>query len=95
MQQHLIIMVNASNGAEPVKAEALKLARTVREAMLNIPDRIAAEFARLTNAHAIHARLNEEIQVALYLTRNKPNFRRVAAKSVMVQDGLLSQISYM
>lgn len=51
--------------AEKVKDEAFKLARTVRDAMLNIPDRVAAEFAGTSNAAEIHMRLTDEIRIAL------------------------------
>lgn len=48
-----------------VKTEAFKLARGVRDSILNIPDRVAAEFAGMTVAHEIHMRLSEEIRKAL------------------------------
>lgn len=51
--------------AEEVKKEAFKLARTTRDALLNIPDRVSAEFAGLTTPHEIHVRLSEEIRKAL------------------------------
>ena len=51
--------------AEDVKSEAFKLARNVRDGMLNIADRVAAEFAGMTVPHSIHARLTEEIHKAL------------------------------
>lgn len=51
--------------AEAVKKEAFKVARTVRDGLLNIPDRVAAEFAGLTKPHEIHVRLSEEIRKAL------------------------------
>lgn len=51
--------------ADAVKAEAFKIARTVRDSMLNIPDRVAAEFAGINNTHEIHTRLTEEIRKAL------------------------------
>jgi len=40
-------------------------ARTVRDSMLNIPDRLAAELAAETDARRVHARLDEEIRKAL------------------------------
>lgn len=51
--------------AAGVKNEAFRLARAVRDAMLGIPDRVAAEFAGITHAHEIHARLSDEIRSAL------------------------------
>lgn len=51
--------------AESVKAAAFKLARSTRDGVLNIPDRVAAEFAGMTSPHAIHSRLVEEIHKAL------------------------------
>jgi hypothetical protein len=41
--------------ADEVRAEAFKLARTVRDAMMNIPDRISAELVGQTDARDIHA----------------------------------------
>lgn len=51
--------------ADDVKTEAFKIARGVRDGMLNIPDRVAAEFAGMTQVFDIHARLTEEIHKAL------------------------------
>lgn len=51
--------------AEAVKSEAFKLARTVRDSMLNIPDRIAAELAAESDTFRVHARLTEEIRKVL------------------------------
>jgi hypothetical protein len=51
--------------ADAVKAEAFKLARTVRDGLLNLPDRIAHELAHETSATAIHHRLTTEIRQAL------------------------------
>lgn len=51
--------------ADAVKNEAFKVARTVRDNMLNIPDRIAAELANETNQFKIHQRLTQEIRRAL------------------------------
>lgn len=51
--------------AEAVKKEAFRTARLVRDAMLNIPDRIAAELAAETDAFAAHKRLTDEIRTAL------------------------------
>lgn len=48
-----------------VENEAFKLARAVRDSLMNIPDRVAAEFAGLTDAHTIHLRLGEELRKAL------------------------------
>lgn len=51
--------------AEEVKAEAFKRARSTRDAMLNIPDRVSAELAVETDQFKVHARLKEEILKAL------------------------------
>ncbi len=51
--------------ADSVKNEAFKVARTVRDNMLNIPDRIAAELANETNQFKVHQRLTQEIRRAL------------------------------
>jgi phage terminase Nu1 subunit (DNA packaging protein) len=51
--------------AEAVQNEAFKIARTVRDALMNLPDRVAAEFAGETNQFRIHTRLSEEIRKAL------------------------------
>jgi hypothetical protein len=41
------------------------VARLVRDAMLNIPDRVAAELAAETNQFKVHQRLTHEIRRAL------------------------------
>jgi hypothetical protein len=51
--------------ADTVKVSAFKLARSLRDAMLNIPDRLAAELAAETNVARIHARLSRELRDAL------------------------------
>lgn len=51
--------------AEEVRAEAFKIARFVRDAMLNIPDRLAAELAAENDQFKVHARLTQEIRRAL------------------------------
>lgn len=51
--------------ADAVKSEAFKMARSVRDAMLNIPDRLAAEIAAETDQFKVHQRLEEEIRKAL------------------------------
>ena len=51
--------------AEAVKNEAFKTARIVRDGLLNIPDRIAAELANETNHFKVHQRLTQEIRRAL------------------------------
>lgn len=51
---------------DKVKVEAFKLARTVRDAILNIPDRISNELASYANEPAkIHERLTQELIAAL------------------------------
>jgi phage terminase Nu1 subunit (DNA packaging protein) len=51
--------------AEAVKKEAFKVARMVRDGLLNIPDRVAAEVAGITDSFIIHRRLTDEIRKAL------------------------------
>lgn len=48
-----------------VRREAFSLARRVREALLNIPDRVAAELAAEMDAAAVHMRLTAELRQAL------------------------------
>lgn len=50
---------------EDVKKEAFKMARIVRDSILNIPDRLAAELAAETNQFNVHRRLTEELRKAL------------------------------
>lgn len=51
--------------SDQVKTEAFKIGRAVREAILNVPDRIAAELAGETDQHKVHTRLREELEKAL------------------------------
>lgn len=51
--------------ADAVKNEAFRVARIVRDNILNIPDRVAAELANETNQFKIHQRLTEELRRAL------------------------------
>lgn len=50
---------------DDVKKEAFGLARRVREALMNIPDRVAAELAGETDPTKVHIRLSDELQLAL------------------------------
>lgn len=50
---------------EDVKKEAFELGRRVREAMVNIPDRVSYDFAAITDATDIHLRLTKAINEAL------------------------------
>lgn len=50
---------------EDVKKEAFKMARVVRDGILNIPDRLAAELAAETNQFRVHTRLTEELRKVL------------------------------
>lgn len=47
---------------EKVKKEAFRLARVTRDAMLGIPDRVAAEIAGMTDPFAVHTKLITEIR---------------------------------
>ncbi len=50
---------------DAVKKEAFNVAKTVREALINIPDRVANLLAAETDASAIHMALTTEITQAL------------------------------
>lgn len=50
---------------EEVKKEAFRTARIVRDTILNIPDRLAAELAAESNQFTVHKRLTEELRKAL------------------------------
>lgn len=47
--------------AEKVRDESYRIGRALRDVMLNIPDRVAAELGGMTDPALIHARLKEEI----------------------------------
>lgn len=51
--------------AEVVKRESFRTARLVRDALLNLPDRVAGELAAETNQFKVHQRLVSEIRRAL------------------------------
>lgn len=51
--------------AEEVKTAAFKAARVVRDALLNIPDRVAAEIASESDQLKVHALLTQEIRRVL------------------------------
>lgn len=51
--------------ADDVKREAFRVARIVRDALLNLPDRVAGELAAETNQFKVHQRLTQEIRRAL------------------------------
>lgn len=59
--------------AEKVKADAFKLARGVRDSLLNIPDRVSAEFAGISVPAEIHMRLTDEIRIALEALQDEQN----------------------
>jgi hypothetical protein len=48
-----------------VKRESFRTARQVRDSLLNLPDRLAAELAAETNQFKVHQRLVKEIRRAL------------------------------
>ena len=50
---------------DAVQRESFRIARLVRDAMLNIPDRVAGELAAETNQFKVHQRLVKEIRRAL------------------------------
>lgn len=51
--------------ASKVRKESFALGRQIRDAMMNIPDRVATELAAEQDATKIHNRLAEEIRIAL------------------------------
>jgi hypothetical protein len=51
--------------ADEVKREAFSLGKTIRESVLNIPDRISTELAALADAAEIHRVLTVELRQAL------------------------------
>jgi hypothetical protein len=51
--------------AEAVKKEAFSLAKTVREALVNIPDRLANQLAAESDPATIHMALSHELMQAL------------------------------
>lgn len=51
--------------AEKVKREAFSMARSVRDAVNSIPDRVANQFAAETDSVVIHQALSEELRKAL------------------------------
>jgi transcriptional regulator with XRE-family HTH domain len=51
--------------AETARRDAFDCARAVRDAVLNIPDRVAAELAAETDPDRVHARLDDELRKAL------------------------------
>lgn len=59
--------------AEGVKKEAFKIARQVRDGMLNLPDRISAELAAEMDQFVIHRRLTEEIRRLLETAMDTDN----------------------
>jgi hypothetical protein len=50
---------------EEVRQSAIKIARSVRDSMMNIPDRLSAELAAETDTFKIHQRLSSEIRKCL------------------------------
>lgn len=51
--------------ADEVRKTAFAVARQVRDGLLNIPDRVSAELAAMTDQFEIHTRLTAEIRKAL------------------------------
>lgn len=51
--------------ADAVKLQAFKIARSVRDALLNLPDRVSAELAAEVDPVRVHLRLSAEIRKAL------------------------------
>lgn len=51
--------------AEQVKVDAFKVARSVRDALMNIPDRVSNLLAAETDPAKVHAMLADEIRIVL------------------------------
>lgn len=51
--------------AEKIKKEAFRLARVLRDSMMAIPDRLAAELAGVTDPFVVHQKLTDEIRSAI------------------------------
>lgn len=51
--------------ADAVKNEAFRIARVVRDSLLNIPDRIAGDLAAEDDQFAVHQKLTAELRKAL------------------------------
>ena len=51
--------------ADDVKKEAFRLARGVRDSLMNIPDRLATELAGISDHHVIHQRISNELRAAI------------------------------
>lgn len=51
--------------ADQVRHEAFRLARSLRDRVLNIPDRLAAELAGIKDRKEIHKRISHELRIAL------------------------------
>jgi hypothetical protein len=51
--------------AEDVKREAFAMGRSIRDGMMNIPDRLAAQVAAIGDPREVHRLMTEEIRVAL------------------------------
>lgn len=56
-----------------VQQEAFATGRQVRDALLNLPDRLAAVFAAETVPHEIHVLLTKEIRQALIALKTPPD----------------------
>lgn len=51
--------------AEKVKEDSYKVARTIRDNILNIPDRLAAQLSGETSQYVIHKKLSDELKKAI------------------------------
>jgi hypothetical protein len=51
--------------AEDVKREAFTMGRAIRDGMMNIPDRLSAQVAAISDPREVHRVMSEEIRVAL------------------------------
>lgn len=78
--------------AERVKRQAFKVARATRDAMLNIPDRVAAELAAEKDQFLVHKRLTDEIRMALEGLSDEILLENNVPENLEVNDGIEGEV---
>ena len=58
---------------EDTRTQFFSIARTLRDAVLSVPNRLASLLAAETNERRIHTKLTEELALALKCLKNPPN----------------------
>ena len=66
---------------EDVKRDMGELAAIIKSGLLNIPDRLAAELAGMTDQYEIHATLTREINDAISELNRTPELSRCARQN--------------